>query len=74
MRGPPQMTLSSGTFWWWLAQESRCSENQEGFYVGWWPIKGAILALRRLKCLSNQIEAIQGRVPRWSATCRKPGW
>jgi hypothetical protein len=52
LRGPPQMPLSSGTFWWWLAMDSRCSENRESFYVGWWPIKGAILALGRLKCLS----------------------
>lgn len=28
--------------------ESRRSENPEGFYVVWWLLKGAILALRRL--------------------------
>ena len=44
--------------------DSRCSENRESFYVGWWPIKGAILRCDtgigavemlirgRLKCLS----------------------
>ena len=34
--------------------DSRCSENREGFYVGWWPIKGAKLVMGRLKCLSVQ--------------------
>jgi hypothetical protein len=46
------MTLSSGAFWWRLAQESHCIENHECFYFAWWPIKKAILALGRLKCLS----------------------
>ena len=52
LRGPRQMTLSSGAFWRWLAQESLCSENHESLYVGGWPVKGATLALRRLKCVS----------------------
>jgi len=52
LRGPPQIPLSSGTFWWWLAMDSLCSENREDFYVVWWPINSAILDMGRLKCLS----------------------
>ena len=61
LRGPLQMTLSSGIFWRQLAHESRCSENHNGFYVGWWPVKGSILALRRLKCLSVRPLALVGK-------------
>jgi hypothetical protein len=32
-RDPPQMTLSLGIFWWQLAQELRCSEHYEGYYM-----------------------------------------
>lgn len=52
VRGPPQMTLSSGTLWWWPAQESRCSENPEGFYVVQYHLCRAILGLMWLESLS----------------------
>ena len=46
------MGSADDALWWWLAQESRCSGNHEGFYVGCYYFCRALLGLMWLKNLS----------------------
>ena len=59
LRGPPQMTLSTASFGNGSPRNHAVVRITKVFAQGWWPIQGAILALRRLKCLSVHGNLVQ---------------